>query len=855
MAKAKAATTVKPKKTTALPKTQLAPSGALVRPEGRTKFTLYNLLGEPKAYYVVDRNELERPPVDPKAKSLAHSIIVVDRSGSMSGAMSDLRDTLLKMLTLDEYTQFNLVVTLISYSGEGDVTCHFQRVPIKDIMKSGSKQQAEIKKLSATMLTCISGGLRLANSLVKPGELTAITLHTDGYANDPSSTSEAAALQSIVDGIKDQDVFVNTIAYSDYSDFRLLSKIANTASGSCLKAGSTAAVYDTLYSSTKLLGSNLVPPVQVPLPKGYTFQVFVSHAAGRVNGAAGAMKVCGIKPEFDGVVYQYRQVDAKEYQALKDVPEVQTSEAVFAFAKGQLAEGNLNTAKYALGSSFDATMVDLHSKALTNNQCAAFAGDLEDLILHPEKLEQHSVLSEVPINKRMPFVTVIRLLEDHLGDWLVNLPHLQENYVRRGLKRLQGTRDDAGKLVEPWLKTESADAEEYARVSSFDVNRNAATLNMLISRRVQLVPRAGGKPVTQVAGVLLDDLRTFNNYTLVGDGELNVDKLKVKFSSKKCFEALWKADMLENDDGTPATKYDASAAYIVRFDNLPLVPAFAGDIKLDGTFEQLRDLKILASLVSAHLKEDSADFTAEQVEELKKHFLSKSLFLNFPTTNPYTDLKQALQEGSVDTRTSYKIDLGNREILNLSKLHSANKFLERMYEVLDGTGKQLDKAKFEDVLDGTCTYRHKQLSAKLKVTKVDDLMKTLFDDFLGLKANGSTVKILESVGAKDLAAIVKDRAKDKQPTRKVFVEALTDAKKKLEAKQESLFRETLTGLVFYIGATGVLPDEIEAKAQTADQISAKYPDLALSKDEKEGTFFEVGKSILTVYAKTEYFSR
>lgn len=119
MAKAKAA---KPKKTAAIPKTQLAPTGALVRPEGRTKFTLYNLLGEPKAFYVVDRNELERPPVDPKAKSLAHSIIVVDRSGSMSGAMSDLRDTLLKLLTLDEYTQFNLVVTLISYSGQGDVT-------------------------------------------------------------------------------------------------------------------------------------------------------------------------------------------------------------------------------------------------------------------------------------------------------------------------------------------------------------------------------------------------------------------------------------------------------------------------------------------------------------------------------------------------------------------------------------------------------------------------------------------------------------------------------------------------------------------------------------------------------------
>ena len=69
------------------------------------------------------------------------------------------------------------------------------------------------------------------------------------------------------------------------------------------------------------------------------------------------------------------------------------------------------------------------------------------------------------------------------------------------------------------------------------------------------------------------------------------------------------------------------------------------------------------------------------------------------------------------------------------------------------------------------------------------------------------------------------------------------------------FREKLSPLVFYVGATGLLPDEIDAKALSADQLGAKYPDLALSKDEKEGTFFELGDTILSVYAKTEYFSR
>ena len=61
--------------------------------------------------------------------------------------------------------------------------------------------------------------------------------------------------------------------------------------------------------------------------------------------------------------------------------------------------------------------------------------------------------------------------------------------------------------------------------------------------------------------------------------------------------------------------------------------------------------------------------------------------------------------------------------------------------------------------------------------------------------------------------------------------------------------EKLSGLVFYVGATGLLPDEIDAKALSADALQQKYPELALSKDEKEGTFFEVGDTIISVYVE------
>jgi Mg-chelatase subunit ChlD len=862
MAKA-AATTKKPAKAPAKPKTRatatpgtpkLAPATPLARAATRSRFTLFNLLGKPRAYYLVEPSELAREPAKSK-KAVAHSVIIVDRSGSMYSDLPATKDTLLKVLTLDEYSQFNLLVTLISYASEGDVICHFDRAPIREIMKKDSKYQKDIKQIRTAGCTCISQALKLATDKLKDGELTAITIHSDGYANDPSANAESSSLLKLCDGMKMKDVFVNTIAYGNYSDFRLLSRVANAGSGACVKAGKISDVYRSLYSSTKTLGSSVTPPIEVPLDKGFDYQVFVSRSGERLLGAAGTLSIRGLKSEDDATIYKFRKLAKADYDKLKDVPVEQTSEAVFAFAKANLGEGNLNTAKYALGSTFDATLVGAHAKALTNNQVAAFAQDLDTLVLfNPGQLSEHTILTEVPVNKKIPFLELINILDANRANFVLNREALQNVYVRRGLKRVQGTRAENGDLVEPTLKTEFVNEDKYLPISSFDINRNTATMNMMLTRKVRLLPAAGGKPITQVAGIKLDNLSTFNNYTLVGDGELTVPYLKIKISDKSLFEKLANEGVLEVD-GAPAAKFDKDQEYTLRLDQLPIVPPFEGTVDLSGVFDELARLKVLSSLCGAHLKEEAAELTPEQVEELKKHYLSKSLFLNFPTTTPYTKLEDALADGSVDTRTSYKIDIGTKSILNLSKLHSANKFLDRMYEVIGSDGKPAEKPAFEDVLDGNVTYKHKALSAKTKVTKVDDFMKTLFDDFLGLRASGAAVKVLEQVGADKLAAMVKDRAKGKQPLRRAFVEALADAKKKLEAKSEELFTKKLSPLVFYVGATGLLPDEIDAKAQSADLLAQKYPDLAFSKDEKEGMFFELGDTILSVYAKTEYFSR
>lgn len=818
----------------------------------RTKFTLYNFAGNEKGYYLVDRIPLERKPGDIPEKSVAHSIIIIDRSGSMYYDLGPLKETLIKLLTLDEYNNYQLLISLISYADKGDVISHFQRIPIQEVMEFDSPYIKAIQKIQTAGCTCISQSLKLAKSLVQQGELTAINLHSDGYANDPSANSEATALEAICEEFKEMDVFVNTISYSA-ADFKLLSKIANTLSGNCIRAGEVKQVYNGLYDTTQLLGSSVAPPLEEPLINEYDYQVFVSKSAKKINGSSTTLKICGLKAEDTGGFYKYQKISKAEYDTLK-VPTAQTDESVFAFAKAHLADGNLNLAKYALVSTFDATLTEKHAKALTNTQIADLTEDLEQVIFEPEVLKTHEIGEHVKVSDKISLLELIKILEENSNSLIINLKHLQDNYQRKGLKRVEGKRDENGNLVKPWLKTEALDSGEYVRMGSFAINQNTATINLLLTRKVKLVKVADGTAINEVAGILVTDLNTFNNYTIVSDGELNVKSLRVKISSKKVFDSLKKLGVIAKD-GSSAEEFDFRSEYELNLEQLPLVPFEGHYGSLDGIFEELAEIKILSSILSAHLKEESEVYTAEQLDELKQHYLSKNLYINFPTTTEYKELKEAIANGTVDSRVSYKIDIGSKDILNFAKLHSANKFLDRLYEVhRQETGEKLEKPTFDQTLDESVVFAHKTLSSRMKITKVDDLMKRVFDDFLGLENNGSVATILSKVGGESLLRLLQAKWKGEEIKREEFVTALAKANEQLEAYAEQVYRQKVSPLVFYIGATGLIPDEMEAKATTADGMAAKYGNLQFSKDEQEGIFFEVGDCIISVYAKNEYFS-
>jgi hypothetical protein len=615
-------------------------------------------------------------------------------------------------------------------------------------------------------------------------------------------------------------------------------------------AGREKAYYLVEQHELKIpFGDRTAPAFVEPLEANYQYQVFISRNAKKINGTSESLRFCGVNSQDVGTIYKYKRISGEEYAQLH-VPVQQNHESVYAFARANLAQGNLNTAKYAVVSTFDATLCHRNIKALTNHEIANFMQDLDITLFDPNTLQEHTILNAVQVNTQISFLEVIKLLEENRHNIIVNIKDLQDNYQYRGINRLKGSRDIDGNLIKPWLTTQYIDVGQYVGMGSFEINRNTATINMLVKRQVRLVKAEDRTPIIEVAGLLVNDLYTFNNYTIVSDGQINIQSLKIKISSKKAF------DLLKASGVISANIFDFRDEHIINFQNLPLVTFDKQYNSIDGLFYELASMKVLLSIIAAHLKQESDVFLPEQLEELKKHYLSKNLYLNLPTTNEYSDLKTALTTGTIDTRISYKIDIGSKDILNFSKLHSANKFLDRMYRAYDiETNGLFQKATFEMALNANIAFRHKSISSRMKITAVDVFMKPIFDDFLGLEDNGSVAAILQKAGANSLVKLLQQKRNSQTITKEEMVAGLTVASGKLENYVETVYRENISPLVFYIGSTGLLPDEMDVKAMTADEIAAKYPNLQFSGDEEERTFFEVANSIISVYAKPEYYSK
>jgi len=807
------------------------------------KFQVYDFSGKVRNRFVV--NERSFTGTVPKVTK-KHHIMIVDRSGSMYGCMNDLKESLKKILALHEYTDESMLVSLVSYSSKGDVTVHFQAKPVTQISPS------EIDRLRATNMTCISQSLELIRGMIDKNHATGITLHSDGFANDPSSFTEKNAIFAACAQLAKENVFVNTVAHSDYADFQLLSAVANKVSGRCVKVNGVKQLYDSIVDTFNVLKSGASAVSHVDLnPDDYL--LYVSPSDGRIIGGASGMDLAAVDPAHPGNMYGLKEVDEKTYNA-NFAPEVQASPVVYAFARAKLAEGNVNMAKYLLASIANAVLFETYWRTSTSSDLAKLAKALEEQAFG--KVSNSVVLDKpIVIKDTVTVLDVLSVIDKYKGAFVLCVDEFLKGYDRRGIKRINGYRDDNGNLVEPWLELDLTGDKTKASVTGIDVSTTSANVSLCVIQKCRLIKRAERTPITQVAGVMVDSLTSFRSYTVVGDGELTVNCIPVYISDKNAFEELKNLGVLTTTDkslGTQkATSFEFSTKYEIVLSNLPITKISIDSGKLDGVIKEIFLAKILGSFFSSAVKEESVTLTAEQVAELTKYYLSKNLNINFPTTTPYVKLDDAISSGKIDVRSSFKIRFGTNGVYGTDSFRSANDFIERMYApVGSAKGDEYDCSKVLECIQWT----EKALSTKSKSTVADGLQKMVFDFLLlGKRDTAGVAPLLEEAKADSVVEIINNCAMRKS-SKENLVKAFTDAAKAVEKYSQKLYMEYMFPVTFYVGSFGMAPDEWNSPVLSADAVKKQWPDAKIGKNETDGLFFKTGETVFGITAEKRYVS-
>lgn len=809
------------------------------------KFALYGFSGKPRKFYFVEGENVAQTP-GKAVPAPSHHIAILDVSGSMYGDLDSVKSIVEKVFTAEEFNDPNLKVSLLTYASSGDCRVHFQKATVAQVLAPNSPHLAEIRNLRTRGMTGISQALKTAETLVSDADVTCISLHTDGYANDPSPYSEALSIVKAVEALeKHPGVFVNTVGYRSYCDFALLSAIANRLSGTCVQAQTARQVYEALHSAQSLLAGKMCPVIEAGIGT-FDFLTFVSKKAKKILGGTSSLTVRGLAADDDAMVYRYREVSEADFNASQEQDWPHNQDALLAFCRAQIALGNLNAAKYAMVSTKIQNLIQPHAKALVASEVAEWAADVEKFLFVPTTCMWNQTYGLQ--NSGPSVLSVLQALSQYKDGLRINVTDLAKTYKRRGMKRVAGSRDDKGNLVPPTHKLQTPRDATAVAVASIDINRDTATANIKVVQDGTLIDRVTGNPITEVAGIKLA-LKDFRNYTVVGDGSVNTPVLPIKTADKRLFGWL-KQNGLVTGDFNPEAQYD------IKLGDLPLVD-YDQDFQTipKQVFYDLTKLTVLQKLLAGLTKGESESLTEEQIAKLKECYVTPALYFSPPTTTPYQELDAAITSGEIDIRFSYKVKVGVPEMVNLSKLHSGNAYLQRRFTLKLADGTEVEKPTLDQWWADGNVWGVKALSARTKLNEVDDLTYPIYAGFLKMGDRGilKQTLVLADYGPRAVAEF--ESALDGGLTRDEVLTVFALAKRYIDQAIDRIYGEHLTPLAFYVGSTGLVPDSFKAVALTADQLTEKHPAVSLAKAEKEGTFYELpGGLLLSVFTEAVHFS-
>lgn len=790
---------------------------------------MYNFRFLPKAIYRIEQETVEAQNAVEQA--IGHIIIVLDASGSMWSMLDPIKSFLIKLLVLEEYTSSRSLVSIVSYSSSGDVIRHAERVPLSKFLDLAGPAVKAIQAVTTRGLTCISQGLKV-DDLIDQDETTGVILLSDGYANDPSPGVEKRSIDAAMLKLAaNPKVFVNTVAFGSWADYGLLAHIANVGSGKCFQSPSPKQVYDAVHETLGLITGASAPVSRISVSPG-EIVVAVSKSARKIIASTEDFTVRGLLATDDLTITRFVPDDAAG-----DAGDNRGN--YYLLARAFMGLNRLNDAKCALFSSKNQTLLAQHGRALVSDELAGLVQALEAAIFDGDNGQEISSDLEIPGGNQLPVWEVLNVLGANSKHVMIDMDDLRSIYKRRSVKKIEGSRNEDGTITLPTTRSEVVGDKQWAHLVSFDNNRANATINMLVSQKIRVLD-ANGVDVATLLGMDLSDLKSNNNYTVVGDGAVLTSRLRIRLDSAQAFRALQRVGVISS-----SASFDLKESYEVDLGGRPVISwgqAFSPDC-LDGLQGKLAGLKALASILTALTKGSSPRFTAEQIAELGKYKLTSGLNYSPSTTVPYTDRAQALASGQLDVRTTYEVQVGGTTLFDLSSIKGANEYLAKRFDL------EINGAKAAKPSYGLWPTKAvvKTLTGRTKLTVADDIQFPIHCDFWGL-GDGSTIKGILGDDAQEVLGTIK-AALAAGKLSSEGQEALARCKQLVADKQDALF-EGIRELVLYVGSTGMVPDELGATLVSLEGLKQQYPALdipaAVEKNPEEVSIFKVGNSDLLI---------
>ena len=831
----------------------------------------YNAFGRPVGAYAITRIVLAAPQPSPTVP--AHHVLVLDASGSMWGDMDQMKAMLLRIFTATELKAPHLRVSLLSYSSAGDVVPHFVRASVAELQAVGGEPQRQVTALRARGLTCISQALRAATRLVKPGETTCVSLHTDGWANDPSPASERRDLLKAADELRAAGAWLSGIAYRTSSDFGLLSELASRCGGNAVLAADTRQVYDAIHTSTARAVGHVEPAIAIDVTAGSAV-LFLSVSAGRciLQREPGTLAIPGLSPDDDRHAWVLTPVDAQPVPAMTDDAPIALR---LALCRALLAQRDIAGAKGVLYGLRVPTLIERHARAMTPAALAALATDL-DTALRTPPAEDPCVKPGLNRSEGASLLLILQTLDAApAGSVWVHMPALLSDYQRRGLARTPGTRKGDGTIELPPVAAVKRTATDllWQKLHSVELSDSQANASIMLTQPIGLVPTEKkythklSDMISNVAGVDLTDLQQYRAYTVVADGAPTIKTLLLRVVDlrvRRKLDALGLRSVMAGRFSPPSLGYNIAPAaldeiYEINFaDRSVLSPGMdtpqpgavvsgADDQPVSGAWPEaalhLMAMITLRKVIDAALKGDGggAKYTAEQIAALRGVCVTPAGYFSPPTTSVHADLTEALKSGEADVRVTYKVSTGLPLFpQGADDLYGANEFLQRHFQT--GAGTPAIKLTWRDVLGGELIVA-KERSSRLKLTHADAFMLPIYARLLGIvtQSAGPTPYVLsDSItrAVNCVSVLLLGRGAHKKLDAAARAELLSQEQKALREDIDST-RADLRPLVWLTATTGAVPSSLPHEALDADAYSKRYG-VALDKAQREATFFVVG---------------